>query len=517
MKLNKTRRIILNTLATYGRSVFSLFVGVFSSRWLLQGLGAEDLGLQGVVGSLITAIVIFETVMQVAVARFYAYAIGQIEVLGEEKGRDEVCHWFNVVLFIHTILPFLVVIVGYPLGTYAIRHWLVIPAERMDACLWVFRCSMVSTFISMLSVPYIAMYQARQNIVELSVFGVLRSVINFGFTFSLLYVTCDRLKYTGTFGMCVSLVILGIQMYRARKLFPECRLNLGYLVDIGRLRQVGWYFLCEMYSCVGSMIVNQGAVLIINRHFGAKTNAAMTIGNTLSSQASSLSSALTGAVLPAITSEEGAGEREKMLRLAARSSKFSVLLVLVFCIPLMAEIDEVLCLWLVNPPPYTGGFCTCILIAFVIEKLGIGHHAAISAKGKIGLYHCFVGTTAISSVLISLTLIWLGVGPVSVAVTFIIINALVCIERIGFAKVLVDMPIWPYLKTVVIPLAVLSGVSFAGAYAVTHFLPASFVRVCITSVVSVICMVAVAWPFVLDAEERTRIASFVRQRIRRGR
>ncbi len=60
MSLSKSNRIILNTLASYGRSVFAMFVGVFSSRWLLQGLGAQDLGLQGVVGSLICAIVILE-------------------------------------------------------------------------------------------------------------------------------------------------------------------------------------------------------------------------------------------------------------------------------------------------------------------------------------------------------------------------------------------------------------------------------------------------------------------------
>ena len=185
MKLTKQSRIILNTLATYGRSLIALLLGVFSSRWLLQGLGAQDLGLQGVVGSLVSVIIIFETVMQVAVARFYSYAIGQTQTMG---GEDELCRWFNVVFLIYVVMPVLVTVIGYQVGIYAIKHWLEIPGERMSACLYVFRCSILASFISVVSVPYIAMYQAHQEIVELSMFGLLRSIMNFLLAFSLIYV-----------------------------------------------------------------------------------------------------------------------------------------------------------------------------------------------------------------------------------------------------------------------------------------------------------------------------------------
>ena len=296
MVLTKSRRIILNTLATYGRSVFAMFVGVFSSRWLLQGLGAQDLGLMGVVGSLIGAIVIFETVMQVAVARFYAFAIGQAQMMDEAAGKDEIRRWFNVVFQIYTALPALVIAGGYPLGLYAVRHWLVIPPERMEACIFVFNCSIATTFITMVSVPYIAMYQARQQIVELSVFQVLRTTINFFFTFSLLYVTCDKLKYSAMFGAAVTLAILGTQMWRAWHQFPECRVKKAYLFDGTRLKQIFCYFFWEIFSCTGNMTRNQGSSIVINKCFGPSTNAAWSIANTLANHAMSLSGALTGAL-----------------------------------------------------------------------------------------------------------------------------------------------------------------------------------------------------------------------------
>ena len=508
--MTKSRRIILNTLASYGRAVFAMFVGVFSSRWLLMGLGAEDLGLQCVVGSMIGAIVIFETVMQVAVARFYAFAIGKAQTMSEEDGKDEICRWFNVVFLIHLGLPLLIVIFGYPLGLYAVRHWLTIPAARMDACIFVFNCSMITTFISMVSTPYIAMYQARQLIVELSVFGVFRTVINFGFTFSLLYVTCDRLKYSGMFGAVVALGILGTQMYRGWRHFPECRVKANYLVDWSRLKQIFIYFFWEVFSCTGNMTRQQGTSIVINKCFGPSVNASWQIAQTLSNQAMALSGSLMGALVPAVTTEEGAGEREKMIKLAFRTCKFGALLILVFSIPLIAEMDEVLRLWLVNPPPNAAALCTCILIAFVIEKLGLGHHVAISARGKIGAYHSVVGTTFFLSIPLALGFVWLGCGPVSVGYMFIASFTLVSIERVIFARSLVNMPVAGYVRKVLLPLAVFFALSLIAAVGITCLLPPSFGRICLATAVSLAVMLSVGWLYVLDAEERGYVFSVLK-------
>lgn len=50
--MTETRRIALNIAATYGRSLFALVCGLFTSRWVLMALGQSDYGLYGVVGGL---------------------------------------------------------------------------------------------------------------------------------------------------------------------------------------------------------------------------------------------------------------------------------------------------------------------------------------------------------------------------------------------------------------------------------------------------------------------------------
>ena len=57
-QMTSNKRIFLNVVATYGRSLFALLCGLFTSRWILMALGEVDYGLMGVVGGL-TAFISF--------------------------------------------------------------------------------------------------------------------------------------------------------------------------------------------------------------------------------------------------------------------------------------------------------------------------------------------------------------------------------------------------------------------------------------------------------------------------
>ena len=47
--MSPNRRIFLNIIATYGRSLYALVCGLFISRWVLAALGKTDFGVCGVV------------------------------------------------------------------------------------------------------------------------------------------------------------------------------------------------------------------------------------------------------------------------------------------------------------------------------------------------------------------------------------------------------------------------------------------------------------------------------------
>ena len=40
--MTQNRRIVLNIVATYGRSLYALVIGLFCGRWTLKALGQGD-------------------------------------------------------------------------------------------------------------------------------------------------------------------------------------------------------------------------------------------------------------------------------------------------------------------------------------------------------------------------------------------------------------------------------------------------------------------------------------------
>ncbi len=47
--MSPNKRIFLNIVATYRRSLYALIIGLFCGRWTLMALGEVELGLKGVV------------------------------------------------------------------------------------------------------------------------------------------------------------------------------------------------------------------------------------------------------------------------------------------------------------------------------------------------------------------------------------------------------------------------------------------------------------------------------------
>ena len=103
-----------------------MVVSLFSARWVLEALGQSDFGLYGVVGSVILIITFLNGGLSVGVGRFYAYSIGRGHHLPEEAVED-LKYWFNTAFSIHLVLPFIVILIGWPVGEYAIYNWLTIP------------------------------------------------------------------------------------------------------------------------------------------------------------------------------------------------------------------------------------------------------------------------------------------------------------------------------------------------------------------------------------------------------
>ena len=119
VSMTANKRIFLNVIATYGRSLFGLACGLFSARWVLEALGKEDFGLYGVVGALTIFISFLNMMLSGALGRYYAFSIGEAKKAADNgraaDGLENCRRWFNTALSIHTIVPVVLMLIGYAL------------------------------------------------------------------------------------------------------------------------------------------------------------------------------------------------------------------------------------------------------------------------------------------------------------------------------------------------------------------------------------------------------------------
>lgn len=503
------RRIILNILATYGRSIVSLFLGLMTTRWILAALGKSDYGLCGVVGSIIFFVTFLNEIFSQAISRFYAYSIGKSQ--SAENDDVGIRVWFNTSLSIHIFLPVFAFLVGFPIGEYAIRHWLVVPPDRINACCWFFRFSTVTAILSMLSVPYRAMYLAYQIITELAFFTLLRAIFLFLGAFCLSYIPGDKLIVYAILLMAINSGITLIQMFRAHHLFTGCRIIFREMFNRKCLEQIFLFFSARFMQGLGWGLRGNGSALLTNVYFGSEANASFSVAGTLSAQATSFSTGLANAFAPAITTAAGAGDREAMLALSLRSCKFGTLLVLVFGVPLIVEMNNWLHIWLENPPDRCWALCVCMVITFVLDYLTVGHHLALSANGKIFKWQLC------EAILLALTLPvgWLlvigGVDLFAIGLAYIITFGLTLCVRLWFGKRLLDLSVSAWFCRVLLPVSLLIIIDLPVSIVVSTCMEQGILRLGVVAMFSLILLLLSSWFILFDGEEKAYVIKMLRR------
>lgn len=509
--MTENRRIVLNTAATYGRSVFAMALGMFSSRWVLGALGKEDYGLFGVVGSVMAFVTLLSGVMGGAVGRYYAFSIGEARKLGEAEGREHIMMWFNAALTVYTVLPIVSILIGYPIGLYAIHNWLVIPPERITASIWIFNLSMLTAFVGMVTLPYISMYRAYQYIAELSIWDIVRTMLTFSVAFSLFYIKCDRLLYYAVAMNVVMNLIPIIQSIRAWRSFGVCHFKREYFCRWDCIKKLCSFSFWEFFGCFGDAVRSNGTAFVINKYFGVTMNAAYSVSNTVAVHTTSLSNAMIGALTPAVTTAEGSGNRTRAINLAFCTCKFGAMLIMLFAIPLVIEMDEVLRLWLVTPPEHTATYCRCVLLALICHKLGWGHHMSVYATGRIAAYQLCLGTISISTIFLIWGLVASGLGAFGVGLSFILSYSMLTIARVLFARKLVGMSVRHWLAHVFIPVVATVAASLAIGSVISRTMEPSFLRVCAVSAGCLLVTFSFGYWLVCSPAERSRLTLAVKR------
>ena len=507
MRMTPNRRIALNVAATYLRSLYKLVLGLVTARWLLLALGQVDYGLLGLVGGLAAFVTMINRLLAGAVSRYYAFSIGAAKKGNREKGLQECRRWFSAAVSVHTVLPIILVTIGWPVGEYAVRHWLVIPPERLVASLWVWRFTCISALTAMMNVPFRAMFTAKQEIAEMTIYSIAETTVT---AFLLYYMVTHPAVWLARYALWHCLIALVPRLLiclRAIRVYPECRLRRDCLWRWRDIKELAAYSFWNAYGDLGRIARGQGLAIVVNLFFGAAANAAIAIAHRLSARANTFAKSVTNAFNPAIIASFAAGNLKRMQGLVFRSDKLSSMMVVVVSTPLFLEVHEVMRLWLQKPPAESPVLCACVLVDILLGQMTIGNNIAIAATGKVALNRFLDGTVRMLAVPAAILMVYAGLGLFSIAYAQLLANIVANAIHVWNASRIAGIPAARWFRKVFVPIVVAAGASGAVGLLPRLSLAPSFLRVALTTLACETALLPLVWLVLLDGEEREYIKS----------
>ena len=434
------KKIALNTLFLYFRTILIMLVTLYTSRVVLNTLGVEDFGIYNAVGGIVLMFTILSGALSNAISRYITYGIGKGNV---DKLKMVFCTSVNIQIIIALIILILCEI----LGLWFLNYKMNIPANRLCAANWVLHCSLLTFAINLISVPYNACIIAHEHMNAYAYISIFDACLKLSVAYLLIISPFDKLIVYSIF-LCISaLCVRLLYSVYCKRYFEECKYKMVYDKKLFRemLSFAGWNF----FGNSASVLNSQGINLLINVFFGVLANSARGIASQVDAAVNQFVVTFTTAINPQITKAYAQGDLVRMNYLVCKGAKFSFFLLLLFAIPLIFEAELILKIWLVNVPNGTVLFMRLALIGAMVTVLGNSGYTACIATGNIKKYSIVI--TLVCSLNFILT--WItyncGFSVETTYIIYIIVYALVQVVRLVLMKEMLAFPIMMYVRDVI--------------------------------------------------------------------
>lgn len=438
-----SKRIAKNTLLLYVRMFLTMIVSLYTSRVVLNTLGVEDYGVYNVTGGVVAMFSFFNTAMSSATQRYITFALGK----GDKQRLNVI---FNTAVVIHLGISLCVLILGETIGLWFVMSKLVIPAERSVAAMWVYQCSILTSLVSIMSVPYNADIVANEKMSAFAYISILEVILKLLIVFVLVIIPADKLISYAILVVCVQLIIRYIYVSYCSRHFEEAKIKKVF--DKSLFKEMasfaGWSFFGN-FACI---LYGQGVNMLLNIFFGPVVNAARGVAIQVQTAVHQFAGSFQMAINPQITKSYASGSLLQMHSLMCRSSRFSFYLLFFLIFPILLETDFILTLWLKNVPDNAVIFTQIMLCIMLLNPFSSPLTIANQATGMIRFYQIVVGCTLMTIFPISYLVLWWGAPAYAVFCVHFIIEGIALILRMIMLKKLISLSLIEYVKNVYLPI-----------------------------------------------------------------
>ncbi len=503
--MEPAKRIVVNTIAQYSKSVINTCLSLYTVRLVLSALGQSDYGIFNLIAGVVAMIGFITNALVITTQRHLSYYQGK-------EDENKVQQMFSNSILLHMAISIILCIVFLSLMDYLCMDYLNIEDSRRGTARFVYLMSVCMLFITFMSAPFKAIFIAHENIVYISIVEVLDAILKLILALTLLHLDFDKLKIYS----CIMMFIILFQMIAfalyAIFRFKECRLSKTFVnFDRNCIKELMGFATWTTYGMGAVIFRQQGLAVLINKFFGTVYNASYGIANQIFGVLSFVVTSITNAMNPQIMRAEGRHQREQMIHLAEQESKFVTFTMSLIFIPLIFEMDGILRVWLEDVPPYTVFFNQCVLISVLIDQTTYGLHTANQAIGNIRNYSLIMYTPKVLAIAVFWALLYYGHSLKSVMYSYIAIEAIVAVIRVPYLKKKLGLDVTHYFRHVILRLLPLIATLVILSYLNRQFCDSSY-RFLVSVPLTMFLGGIVAWYTTLTLSERSKFIGFFKKR-----
>jgi O-antigen/teichoic acid export membrane protein len=436
-------RIAKNTLYLYGRMLFTMLVTLYTSRVVLNALGASDYGLYNVVGGVVVLFSFLNSAMSSATQRYLNYDLAR-------NDKEHLKIVFRTAIQIHCLIALVVLILAETIGLWFVCTYLKIPDGRMTAAIWVYQFSIFCTVCNIITLPCMADVIAHERMNVYAVISIIDVIVKLLVAISLTFVSFDKLIYYAFLLCFIQLLNTALYYIYNSRNFEEFNINLKK--DQPLFKEMASFAGWSLWGNAAGALFTQGINILLNIFFGHVVNAARGIAVQVQSAVNAFVLNIQMAINPQITKSYAVGDMQRMHSLMFASSKICFFLLFFIVLPLSIEAKEVLVVWLKNVPDHTVWFLRLVLFVSLVDTLGNPYIIANQATGKVKVYQAVIGGILLMIVPIAYIVLKLGGNPESVFIVHLCIAIIAQVFRVLMMRPLIDLSVKTYLIKVIFPI-----------------------------------------------------------------
>lgn len=452
-KIVNTKRIAVNTIFLYMKTLITMAISFVATRIVLDSLGATDFGIYGTVGGAIVMLEALNGAMAQATQRFMNYAEGQGD-------KEKLICLFNNTVLLHICLGIIILLLMAALYYPLFNGIFNIPEDRVDAAKYIYLFLAISTFFTIITIPYDAMINAHENFMYYSIVGIVVALLKLAVAFMIVNYMSDRLIFYGLMMAAITIVNMLIMRVYCKVKYQECVFLPQKYADITMAKEIGTFAGWNFIGAFAGIAGNHGSTILMNHFFGPILIAAKNIGDQICTQVALLTYNMTKALNPAIVKSEGSGDHQTMINLSYNSCRFSFLLYMLLAIPFIFNTESLLVIWLKKVPEWAVLFCQLQVVRTLFEQLFSPLRISLMAQGsirQINVIDLFLSIATFLSLWLLYDIGFLAYWHYYVSIIFLVV--LSGLAKVYFCRNKCQMKVRDYIQMVVSPCIVVMIIS----------------------------------------------------------